>query len=217
MTQGSGRIEGVYYRMYPLTVLRQSALLSEQNHSHQAKTGLQPILCLACVPVPAGNYQARSVMPAAMALRPFVASSQGAAGHGLASLLISQGAGYPSPGAGSPPQGAGSLSSPEGEPRKKPPVARVLIEIDGKVVGQRVLDKPALTIGRLSSNDIPVPSQRVSRLHAKIRAVGDAWIIEDAESLNGLVYQGQRIDHLTLSNGDRVYVSPGASLHYQTA
>ena len=47
--------------------------------------------------------------------------------------------------------------------------ARVLIEVDGKIVGQRMLDKPVLTVGRLSGNDIQVPSQRVSRLHAKIR------------------------------------------------
>ena len=102
-------------------------------------------------------------------------------------------------------------------PEKKPPTARIVIEVDGKVVGQRVLDKPALTIGRLSSNDIYVPSQRVSRLHAKIRAVNGAWMLEDAESLNGLIYQGQRIDHLALTSGDRVFVAPGAVLQYQTA
>ena len=94
--------------------------------------------------------------------------------------------------------------------------ARVLIELDGKVVGERRLDKPLLTIGRLQGNDVCVPSQRVSRLHARIRYENNAWIIEDAESLNGIVYQGTRIERLALSNGDRIYLAPKAVLHYQT-
>jgi len=95
--------------------------------------------------------------------------------------------------------------------------ARVLIEVDGKIVGQRQLDKPVLTVGRLSSNDVPVPSQRVSRLHAKIRWVKEygAWVIEDAESLNGLILNGHRIDQHTLRRGDRIYVSPSAVLQFE--
>jgi len=95
--------------------------------------------------------------------------------------------------------------------------ARVLVEIDGKVVGERRLDKPILTIGRLSANDIQVQSQRVSRLHAKIRWENGAWVIEDAESLNGLVFQGQLVERHTLGNGDRIHVAPTAVLQYTTA
>ena len=95
--------------------------------------------------------------------------------------------------------------------------AHVLIEVDGKIVGQRSLDKPLLTIGRLSGNDVQVPSQRVSRLHARIRQENGAWVIEDAESLNGVSYRGQRIDRLALSNGDRVYLAPKASLQFVTS
>src|SRR5581483_4658861 len=94
--------------------------------------------------------------------------------------------------------------------------ARVLVEVDGKVVGERRLDKAILTVGRLSSNDIQVPSQRVSRLHAKIRWENGAWIIEDAESLNGLVYQGSLVERLTLKNGDRIHIAPTAVVQYMT-
>jgi pSer/pThr/pTyr-binding forkhead associated (FHA) protein len=73
-----------------------------------------------------------------------------------------------------------------------------------------------MTIGRLSGNDIQVPSQRVSRLHAKIRWENGRWLIEDAESLNGLIYRGNRIDRLALSNGDRIYIAPTAVLQYVT-
>jgi ATP-binding cassette subfamily B protein len=98
-----------------------------------------------------------------------------------------------------------------------PQKARVLIEIDGKVVGERALNKPALTVGRLSSNDVQIPSQRVSRLHAKIHEENGTWVIEDAESLNGLVYRGQRVDRVVLSNGDRIHVAPTAVLQFATS
>ena len=78
------------------------------------------------------------------------------------------------------------------------------------------LNKASLTVGRLSGNDVQVPSQRVSRLHAKIHEENGTWVIEDAESLNGLVYRGQRIDRLVLSNGDRILIAPSAALQFVT-
>jgi len=99
----------------------------------------------------------------------------------------------------------------------QPAPARLLIEVEGKVVSQRPLDKPVLTIGRLAANDVHVPSQRVSRLHAKIRwdQIQRAWLIEDAESLNGLIYQGRRVDQHVLNRGDRIYLAPSAVLQYE--
>jgi ATP-binding cassette subfamily B protein len=103
------------------------------------------------------------------------------------------------------------------QPVAVPPVnARIVVELDGKIVGNHPLNKPVLTVGRLSGNDVQVPSQRVSRLHAKIRWANGQWLIEDAESLNGLVYRGKRVDKLALTNGDRIYVSPTAMLQYIT-
>ncbi len=112
------------------------------------------------------------------------------------------------------PRANGNSQSPA--PAQIPPAARIVIEVDGNVVNQCLLNKPAMTIGRLSSNDISVPSQRVSRLHAKILSSNGTWVIEDAESLNGLVYQGQRIDRLILRSGDRVFLSPHIVLQYLT-
>ena len=93
--------------------------------------------------------------------------------------------------------------------------ARVLIEVDGKLIGTRELNKPILNVGRLSGNDVQVPSQRVSRLHAKIRWENSSWLIEDADSLNGLIFQAQRIERHTLSPGDRIYLAPTAVLHFE--
>jgi ABC-type multidrug transport system fused ATPase/permease subunit len=93
--------------------------------------------------------------------------------------------------------------------------AHVLVEINGQIVGERKLDKPVLTVGRLSSNDIQVPSQRVSRLHAKIRWENNAWVIEDAESLNGLVIHGQLVERIVLSNGDRIHLAPTVVIRFE--
>jgi ABC-type multidrug transport system fused ATPase/permease subunit len=94
---------------------------------------------------------------------------------------------------------------------------RVIIELAGKIIGERPLDKPVLTVGRLSGNDVQIPNQRVSRLHAKIRYENGLWIIEDADSVNGVVYQGSQVDQHILSDGDRIYIAPTVILHFQAA
>jgi ATP-binding cassette, subfamily B, bacterial len=93
--------------------------------------------------------------------------------------------------------------------------ARVRIEIEGQLTGVRQLDKPLLTIGRLAGNDIQVLSQRISRLHAKMRWDEGGWLIEDADSLNGIVYQGRRVDRHVLSNGDQIFLAPRVVLYYE--
>jgi pSer/pThr/pTyr-binding forkhead associated (FHA) protein len=92
----------------------------------------------------------------------------------------------------------------------------VVIEVDGKVVSQRRLDKPVLTMGRLANNDVPIPSQLVSRLHAKIRWENGTWLIEDADSLNGIKYQGDRVDRHDFRNGDQIVLGPNVTLRYES-
>ncbi len=96
------------------------------------------------------------------------------------------------------------------------PSALIQVEIDGKAVSEHKLDKSLMTVGRLSSNDILVPNQRISRLHAKLRLVEGSWVLEDAESVNGIVYQGKRVERVTLNNGDHIYLAPLVSLNYKT-
>jgi ATP-binding cassette subfamily B protein len=96
------------------------------------------------------------------------------------------------------------------------PTATVQIELEGKIIGERRLDKPVLTVGRLATNDIQIPNQRISRLHAKIYAQNGTWVVEDADSVNGIVYRGNRVERCSLSHGDRVYIGPVAVLHYKT-
>ena len=58
------------------------------------------------------------------------------------------------------------------------------------------------TIGRAPENTITVVHQTVSRQHARLSPEGDNWIIEDLGSVNGIVFEGKRVDNLKLRPGD---------------
>ncbi len=96
-----------------------------------------------------------------------------------------------------------------------PVKARVIVEIDDKIIERYRLSKPILTIGRFSTSDIQIPSPSVSRFHALIRWKYGSWVVEDAESLNGMSCQGQRIDQLALINGDRITIDDTTAFTYE--
>jgi ATP-binding cassette, subfamily B, bacterial len=174
-----------------------ASLLEEQNRYSAERAGDRSVLRSAFVPLPVENvpWQARPApaaqqsWPAALPPRP-------------APLPVAR-------------VRAGSPGGNGDGARQAPQRARVRIEVDGKVSGVRQLDKPLLTIGRLGGNDIQVPSQRVSRLHAKMLWENGTWLIEDANSLNGIMYRGNRVDRHVLSNGDQIVLAPGVVLYYE--
>ncbi|PWT72224.1 MAG: hypothetical protein C5B60_09810, partial [Chloroflexi bacterium] len=71
-----------------------------------------------------------------------------------------------------------------------------------------------LTIGRLSYNDLSIPSLQISRQHAELRCVDGAWWIVDLNSTNGLHLHGERIQEHKLASGDRVVLAPSITLRY---
>jgi hypothetical protein len=183
-------------------------LLEEQNRYNIEKVGDKSILRSAFVPLQVGAYGAQGTPAPITPLPPVAPVLAGSSPLAPQAIEMRQ----------TPVERVpGTNGGPRPVQEQRPPTARILVEVDGKTVGQYVLSKPIMTIGRLSSNDIHVPSQRVSRLHAKIRSAHGSWITEDAESLNGLVYQGQRVDHIVLNPGDRIFVAPSAVLQYQMA
>jgi CRP-like cAMP-binding protein len=58
------------------------------------------------------------------------------------------------------------------------------------------------TIGRAPDNTITVVHPTISRKHARLSLEGGIWVIEDLGSVNGIVFQGRRVDKLPLSPGD---------------
>jgi ABC-type multidrug transport system fused ATPase/permease subunit len=172
-----------------------AGLLEEQNRYSAERIDDQSILRPSFVPLPVGDDPWRQRSAAVMQQNaPVVAAAQNAP-------MAAVRAGYYGG------NGDGASQAPQR--------ARVHIEVDGQVMGVRQLDKPLLTVGRLSSNDVQVPSQRVSRLHAKIRWENGAWLVEDADSLNGIVYQGKRVDRHVLVNGDQIFLAPRVTLYYE--
>jgi ATP-binding cassette, subfamily B, bacterial len=97
--------------------------------------------------------------------------------------------------------------------------AQVLIEIDGKVIGQHFLDKAILNIGRKwgeSEHEIQIPSSYIARnLHAQIFWENGLWSIKSVNSKSGICYNGQIVAQHSFVNGDRIYLAPGIALIYQ--
>jgi ATP-binding cassette subfamily B protein len=186
-------------------------LLEEQNR-YSAEQANKSILRSAFVPLPI-DYDVRQIPPASVG--PQYRSTPPPAP--VRPTPVPQPA-SPTPVPAAPLGGNGNpqRGRVDGSRPGQQQIARVLIEVDGKVVGERRLDKSLLTVGRLSSNDVQVPSQRVSRLHARIRSENGIWLIEDADSMNGIVYQGQRVDRHELNNGDQITLAPRTILRYES-
>lgn len=85
-----------------------------------------------------------------------------------------------------------------------------------------VLDRDVMLIGReAAAATIVIPQRAVSRLHARLARAGDAWILRDLESRNGIVVNGRAVQEATLTAnaevriGDAIFkfVPSGARAH----
>lgn len=61
-------------------------------------------------------------------------------------------------------------------------------------------------LGRSPDNDIVIPDSSVSRAHALLAVKGYRWQIEDLQSSNGVLINGERIESATLRNGDLITI-----------
>ncbi len=167
-----------------------AGLLEEQNRYNLERVGDKSIIRSAFVNIPPVQLQQRQALPS-------VPQNRMPARQVSAPVLPRNG------------------QSANMQPDQLAHNSYVFVEIDGRIVEKRQLNQPVLTVGRLSSNHIRVDNKRVSRLHAKIRQENGEWVIEDVDSVNGLIYQGHRVERLTLTNGDVIAMAPAASLHYK--
>jgi hypothetical protein len=62
--------------------------------------------------------------------------------------------------------------------------------------------KERLTIGRDEENDIPIPDPSISRQHAAVERRGDAYVIRETQSKNGIWLGKQRVEEHSLKDGD---------------
>jgi pSer/pThr/pTyr-binding forkhead associated (FHA) protein len=86
-------------------------------------------------------------------------------------------------------------------------ISPILVAIDGPLSGQTFyLDEPAVSIGRLVSNDIWLEEPIVSRQHCVIRTKGDEYMIEDLNSANGTYVNGELIKACSLTEGALIQI-----------
>ncbi len=89
--------------------------------------------------------------------------------------------------------------------------AFLVLQITG-IDGSRVVDLPSgvdVTFGRSRGATISVDSEKVSRLHAKVRRDGDTILVTDLESRNGTKVNGEKIEGpRKLVAGDEVVLGP---------
>ena len=86
-----------------------------------------------------------------------------------------------------------------------------LVAIEGPLRGRTFyLDEPALSIGRLVSNDICLEDPFVSRKHCVIRTENEHFVIQDSNSANGTFVNGERVNAGLLKEGSLIGI--GSSL-----
>lgn len=79
--------------------------------------------------------------------------------------------------------------------------------LESEITDQRVFPLyQRLTIGRHSTNDIPLPDRKVSKRHAVVGRVKGQIVVKDLGSRNGTFVNGERVEKAVLANGDRVKV-----------
>ena len=80
----------------------------------------------------------------------------------------------------------------------------ILLESQGKHFFELVSEQSI--VGRENFCDIVIPSHTVSRQHARITRIDDAYYLEDLSSLNGTFVNGERVSERVLQDGDELRV-----------
>lgn len=77
---------------------------------------------------------------------------------------------------------------------RRPVLATLEVINEGPAKGQRFdLTTPLSHIGRGTHNDVPIPDESVSDLHAKVQLREDGWYVVDMGSTNGTYVGGERV------------------------
>lgn len=83
-------------------------------------------------------------------------------------------------------------------------MAKMILSMDGLVLKEIQLDKERLTIGRKPHNDIQIDNLAISGEHATIVTILNDSFLEDMNSTNGTLVNGQPIKKHFLRNNDVV-------------
>jgi pSer/pThr/pTyr-binding forkhead associated (FHA) protein len=86
-------------------------------------------------------------------------------------------------------------------------VEATVVGVQGSVKGKQfTLGDEPITFGRGDQNDIVLPNERASRVHAELRREDGAYLIEDQGSRNGTWVNGVRVTTQQLQPGDEIVI-----------
>ena len=85
-------------------------------------------------------------------------------------------------------------------------MAKLVLSLNGTVLGNFFLEKDRFVIGRRPTCDIQINDQGASKEHAVVLTVGNDQIIEDLKSTNGTQVNGEKTDRHILQNGDVIEI-----------
>jgi pSer/pThr/pTyr-binding forkhead associated (FHA) protein len=80
--------------------------------------------------------------------------------------------------------------------------AKLILSMDGLVLKEILLNKERMSIGRKPHNDIQIDNLAISGEHAAIMTILDDSFLEDLNSTNGTIVNGQQIKKHFLQNSD---------------
>jgi pSer/pThr/pTyr-binding forkhead associated (FHA) protein len=81
-------------------------------------------------------------------------------------------------------------------------MAKLILSMDGLVLKEIPLNKERMSIGRRASNDIQIDNLAISGEHAAVVTILNDSFLEDLNSTNGTLVNGQPAKKHFLKNGD---------------
>ena len=91
---------------------------------------------------------------------------------------------------------------------------KMIISVDGVVIGQVALAKERTTLGRRAYNDIVIDNLAVSGEHAVLHMTGGEVEIEDLNSTNGTYVNALAVQRQALKDNDVIEVG-GCRIHFR--
>ena len=83
-------------------------------------------------------------------------------------------------------------------------MTKLILSMDGLVLKEIVLNKERMTIGRRASNDVQIDNLAISGEHAAVVTILEDSFLEDLNSTNGTLVNGQPIRKHFLKDGDLI-------------
>ncbi len=93
---------------------------------------------------------------------------------------------------------------------------KLVLLSDGGPEQEFELGKARVTIGRATTNDIPLSDGRLSRSHARLECAPGTCTLVDLGSSNGSYLNGQRVERMLLQPGDMISLG-GSRFRYELA